>query len=193
VSVARVQVYNRNFPLHPVTSILFKNMLRAARQMLGMGQEGEMSAALAWFAEQCDTRPGTSYGQRVDDRNMCTGIFYMSPEMKASFTRNGQFIMVDATCKTNRFGMPLILLVGANEINKSAIFAIGLLMTESIEMYTWFLWECRKAVGQPLRSHMQYHPLCRLLYVYSAVDFAIDSALMFGSTLLSTVLSTYLR
>jgi hypothetical protein len=123
-------------------------MLRAARQMLGMGQEGEMSTLLEWFSERCILYPETSYAQLVNDGNVCTAIFYMSPEMKTAFRRNGQFVMIDATCKTNRFGMQLVIFAGSNEIHKSAIFAIGLILTETIVMYKWFLGQCKKAVGR---------------------------------------------
>jgi hypothetical protein len=182
-----LQLYNRQFPLLPVTPILFKNMLRVSRQLLGMGQEGEMSALFDWFAEQSTSHPDTSYAQYVDDRNVCTAVFYMSTEMKSSLRRNGQFIMIDATCKTNRFGMPLIVLAGANEINKCAIFAIGLLMSETILMYKWFLGQCRKAVGQSTISHIDSAVYSLL---HSAVYLTVYSC---GYLLLSTLVSTALQ
>jgi hypothetical protein len=131
--------------------------------MLGMGQEGEMAATLAWFEEQSIANPNTSYNRLVNDGNVCTGIFYMSAEMKSSLQRNGQFIMIDATCKTNRFGMPLVILAGSNEIHRSAIFAIGLIMTESIDMYKWLLGECKKAAGQ-----------LSFPYIHSSIYFSLD-------------------
>jgi hypothetical protein len=72
----------------------------------------------------------------------------MSAEMKAMLSRCGQFLVIDATCKTNRFGMMLVLLVGVNQIQRTVIFAVGLLARENTELYAWFMEKAKGNVGQ---------------------------------------------
>jgi MULE transposase domain len=123
-------------------------MLTRARQMLGMGRPGEVSDLLEWFKQTDRSRPGGSFNFRCDDTSTCDALFFMSSEMKESFHRYGQFIVVDATCKTNRFGLQLVLLVGNNQITRTVIFGMALLAREDIPSYQWTLRQVRKAVGQ---------------------------------------------
>jgi hypothetical protein len=145
-------LYNQKYPEYPVTPILFKNMLTRARQMLGMGQPGEVQALQQWFKKQeNDEEEGGLSGYSSvhhDDSNVCDGVFFMSGTMRSAFHRCGQFFNMDATCKTNRFGMQLVLLVGATEILSTAVFAMALILTESTASYNWVLGEVRTAVGE---------------------------------------------
>jgi len=124
--------------------------------MLGMGRPGEVNELAEWFMSQersASDPKSCHFAIRVDDSNTCDGLFFMSMDMKTSFGRNGQFLIMDATCKTNRFGMQLVLLVGSNQILRTCIFGMALIATESAESYIWLLGEARKAVGTML-SHL---------------------------------------
>jgi hypothetical protein len=151
-------VYNEHYPEHPVTDVLFKNMLTRARQMLGMGQPGEVSALRDWFdlhgtADTTGDGPGYAHIGLEENTNVCDKIFFMSGSMKRAFINYGQFFNLDATCKTNRFGMQLIMLVGSNQIFGNAIFGMALVYTESIDTYTWVLEHLKRAVGQSCITH----------------------------------------
>jgi hypothetical protein len=54
---------------------------------------------------------------------------------------------MDTTCKTNRFGMPLILLVGIDENNVTCLLAFGLVSHETIASFSWFLQKIKTCVG----------------------------------------------
>jgi Zinc finger SWIM domain-containing protein 1/3, RNaseH-like domain len=108
-----------------------------------------VNALVAWFQQQA----GASFSIRVDESNTCDAIFFMSQEMRAAFCRNGQFVVMYATCKTNRFGMQLVLLVGSNQIHGTATFAVGLLARANTESYTWLVNEVKKGVGTRAGSH----------------------------------------
>ena len=92
----------------------------------------------------------------------------MSKDMISTFRRSGQFILMDATCKTNRFGMPLVLLAGVNEIKKTVILALALIQVEDGESYMWVLQQVQKAIGTVLiDTHFVSHPsLSRMSYVW---------------------------
>ena len=82
-----------------------------------------------------------------DDEGMCTRLFYVSRHMVDSFHKHGQFISMDATCKTNRFNMPLVLLVGLDDTCQTAIFGMSLILVEDIDSYIWILNRFKRAVG----------------------------------------------
>jgi hypothetical protein len=55
---------------------------------------------------------------------------------------------MDTTCKTNRFGMPLILMVGVDENNITCLLGFGLVSHEDIDSFTWFLQKMKACVGE---------------------------------------------
>jgi hypothetical protein len=142
-----VQFVDAEFPTVKLSDVLFTTVLTRARALLGLGQPGEVQKLREFFKEQAAT--GVSYyDDRTDESNRCDAIFFMSDEMKAMFCRNGQFILVDATCKTNRFGLMLVLVIGVNQIHKTVLMAVGLLAKENTELYTWLFNKMKFVVGQ---------------------------------------------
>jgi hypothetical protein len=132
-----------------VSPSLFHNMLGVARKRAGLGQPGEVRQLLSFFREVQLGSPAAFFDSRLEDgTDRCDGVFFMSAEMKTMFIRCGQFLVIDATCKTNRFGMMLVLLVGVNQIQRTVILAVGLLAKENTELYTWFLDRAKSSVGQ---------------------------------------------
>ena len=95
--------------------------------------------------------------------------------------RNGQFLLIDATCKTNRFGMMLILVVGVSQVMTSVLLAVGLLAKENIELYTWLLTQARVAVGQSTITHGTAYVFvcasCRIGTVTMHLEYAGDGLL----------------
>ena len=81
------------------------------------------------------------------EAEVCTRLFYTSRLMMDSFRRHGQFISLDATCKTNRFNMPLVLLVGTTNTFETTIFCMAFIQVEDIDSYTWVLNNFKRAVG----------------------------------------------
>ena len=81
-------------------------------------------------------------------------VFFTSGLMIAQFKQYGQFVVMDATCKVNRFGMPLVLLVGVDDTHTTSIFGVGLIRAEDIESYCWLLSAFKQAVGTPHSKHV---------------------------------------
>lgn len=80
-------------------------------------------------------------------------VFFTSGLMMAQFKQYGQFVVMDATCKINRFGMPLVLLVGVDDTHTTSIFGMGLIKVEDIQSYIWLLSTFKQAVGTPHSTH----------------------------------------
>ena len=67
----------------------------------------------------------------VDEELTAQTIFFMHRTMIESFRRCGQFLVMDSTCKTNRFGMNLFLICGFNEHLNCALYGCALMKDET--------------------------------------------------------------
>ena len=99
-------------------------------------------AELLTFARLYQLRHANTAAEEQEDEST-SGL------MMEQFKRYGQFVVMDATCKVNRFGMPLVLLVGVDDTHTTSIFGMGLIKVEDIESYTWLLSTFKQAVGTP--------------------------------------------
>ena len=134
--------------------MLFKNILQKGREAAGLNQTtGQVHSLVQFFLDQ--QRMSSSrlfFDMDFDADDRCSRIFFMTADMVEAFQRNGQFIVMDATCKTTRFAMQLVLLVGIDETMQSTLFAAGLVAQEDIDSYTWLLRSVKAVVGQFLST-----------------------------------------
>jgi hypothetical protein len=152
------QVFDVNYPNALCSSHTFGNIVRCARVRAGVSQStGQVLSLLTFLVN----RRGPS-GEVEDFFDMdwdhesetCSRLFFASRGMVNSFKKHGQFITLDATCKTNRFNMPLVLLVGIDDTLMTAIFGVGLVLQEDIDSYTWLLNSFKRAVGNQNIVHI---------------------------------------
>lgn len=54
-------------------------------------------------------------------------------------------VIVDATYKRNRFNLPLVNVIGVNNFGHNIMLAFGLFSNETLDSYTWFFGELKKA------------------------------------------------
>ena len=108
-------------------------------------------------------RRRNSTGETVDYFDMdfdedtgepCPRLFYSSELMMKSFRQFGQFFEMDATCKSNRFNMPLVFFVGVDDTYRTVIFGVGLIQVEDIESYVWLLARFKYAMSQSNNVHI---------------------------------------
>jgi len=67
---------------------------------------------------------------------------------KAMLTYSNYFldiILVDSTYKRNRFNLPLVNVVGINNLGQNILLAFGLLANETLEAYEWFFFNLKNA------------------------------------------------
>ena len=153
LSSVSVQVFDVEYPQVAVSPPLFRNMAQLARARSGMtNTTGQVLSLLKLLVDRRH-RDGMVQDYFDIDWDLssetCSRLFFATGGMVASFKRFAQFFTLDATCKTNRFNMPLVLLVGMDDTKKTTIFGMALVLSESIESYVWVLQCFKKAVGQP--------------------------------------------
>ncbi len=131
-----------------IDPMAMKNILSSRRRKLGLTDGGEQIKSLIdWMKQQRDEQ-AAAFDVSVDEDLRADGIFYMASESIAAFQRNGQVLVLDATCKTNRYGMQLVVLIGVSEHFRSEMYAFCLIKRESIDMYLWCMTNIRRVVGE---------------------------------------------
>ena len=157
------QLFDHTFPNVQCTPGHFRNIVQSARARAGLIQQtGQVYSLIKfllnrrapgtdiedWFDVDWEMEEGT-----VTEAGTVNRLMYVSGLMLASFKKYGQFISLDATCKTNRFNMPFVLLVGTDDTMRTTIFGAGLIRSEDIESYTWLLNTFKRFVGTHISSH----------------------------------------
>jgi hypothetical protein len=144
-------VFDNLYPGTEVSPEMFRNMGQTARFKAGMVKtEGQVLALVQLLLSRQQGEGGVRDYFNIDwdpVEETCTRVFFATGGMVESFRRHGQFFTLDATCKTNRFNMPLVLLVGMDDTGSTTMFAAALIISESIDSYTWVLQCFKKAVG----------------------------------------------
>ncbi|GJJ76621.1 zinc finger SWIM domain-containing protein 3 [Entomortierella parvispora] len=75
----------------------------------------------------------------LDENGRLRRMFWMSPSQRYLYRRYRDVVISDNTYKTNRFGMPLNVIVIIDNAGKSRLVGCSLVSGESVEDYEWIL------------------------------------------------------
>jgi hypothetical protein len=133
--------------LPPLVPAVWTSLIRAIKTELGIHDAGQdLQTLIARLTKERNER-GAVFDMTVDGDLTVTAIFFMSRAMVASFHRCAQFVVMDSTCKTNRFGMSLFLVCGVDEHMHIALYATALMKDETQPAFEYVLRQLRRAVG----------------------------------------------
>ncbi|CAN0918195.1 PKS-NRPS hybrid synthetase cheA [Linum grandiflorum] len=90
------------------------------------------------------------YFDQTDDSNSLTHIFMAHPEAVNLYRAYHYVVCMDSTYKTNRYGYPLVELIGVTPVGKSFTIAYVLMKDESTESYTWVLERLKTLLDEDL-------------------------------------------
>jgi hypothetical protein len=134
----------------PMLPAVWTSLVRSLKIEMGIQDAGDDLAVLVERLTSERNERGAVFDMQVDsfgDLTVST-IFFMSREMMASFRRCGQFVVMDSTCKTNRFGLNLFLVCGVDEHEHIALFAAAFMKEETQPRFEYVLRQLRRAVGE---------------------------------------------
>ena len=132
----------KEFQIASINSVTFNSVMEAARSHIGYRSDGhEVAGLVEWLQNSENKLAHYQIGHDADLR--CNKLFFMSQSMLLEFKRSGQVLIMDCTCKTNRFGWALFVCVGINQHLKTVLLSIALQKTEDITSYDWIL-DCMK-------------------------------------------------
>jgi hypothetical protein len=150
------QLFDGEYPGVKCTEHLFRSIAQSAREKAGLPPQTGQVVALCTYLLERKANVEDHFDMWFDSASgRCERVFFASRLMVDAFKKHGQFISIDATCSTNRFNMPLVLLVGRDDTNKACVFGAGLVQKEDIASYVWVLTAFKSAVGKHTR---RYHP-----------------------------------
>ena len=76
---------------------------------------------------------------QVDESNRVESVLFAHPDSIAYLQAYPQLLLLDCTYKTNRFGMPLLDIIGIDGSNRSFCIAFAFLRGEHTDDYVWAL------------------------------------------------------
>jgi len=75
-------------------------------------------------------------------------MIYLSKTMQIYSNYFLDLVIVDSTYRRNRFNLPLINVIGINNLGQNIMLAFGLLSNETNEAYEWFFSQLKSAWGK---------------------------------------------
>jgi hypothetical protein len=90
------------------------------------------------FANQLD-KEGFWNRMQLDSHDRVTAVLFAHPESLAYLKAYPDLLFLDCTYKTNKYGMPLLDIIGVDACQRSFCIAFAFLSGESEEDYTWAL------------------------------------------------------
>jgi len=85
-----------------------------------------------------------------------TKLLFFHPKSLELWHKNCDIVLIDSTYKTNRFGLPLVNIVGSTANNKSFFIGACFMTAENIANFTWLLSRLKQVYTQ------SDHPLPRI-------------------------------
>ena len=131
----------------PLVPAVWTSLIRAIKTELGIYDSGRDLQALIARLTKERNEGGAVFDLTVDGDLTVSAIFFMSRAMVSSFHRCAQFVVMDSTCKTNRFGMSLLIICGVDEHRHIALYATALMKDETQPAFEYVLKQLRRAVG----------------------------------------------
>lgn len=152
-------MFKLQYPHVECSDETFRSVAQTARRREGLVDRSGQVLALVRYVMSRRTVVEDFFQMGFDaETERCDRVFFTSLHMMEDFRQFGQFMSIDATCKTNRFNMPLVFLVGSDSTNKTCIFGMGLIQQEDIDSYVWILDTFRTAVGMHSTDTLSIHP-----------------------------------
>ena len=136
-----------DFNIKTINTVTFKSVMEKARINVGLQPHSDEVARLVDMIQN-EIQEEAHYRIGHDDDFRGNKIFYMSETMIQDFKKIGQVLVMDCTCKTNRFGWALFVTIGINQHLKTTLLAIALQKSEDIVSFDWVLDHMRSAVGK---------------------------------------------
>ncbi len=77
-----------------------------------------------------------------------TAVLFVHPDSLAYLRTYPELLLLDCTYKTNKYGMPLLDIIGVDAVQRSFCIAFAFLSSEIEEDYTWALERLRSLYKQ---------------------------------------------
>eukprot|EP00903_Cladosiphon_okamuranus_P014063 g13071.t1 len=91
------------------------------------------------FLATLQSEPGLFVDRTVDTTGRLENVFWATVDQQNKIARYGACIQMDTTVFTNKYGCPLLFIVGVDDENRSCVLAQCLLRSGCTETFEWIL------------------------------------------------------
>ncbi|XP_029154138.1 protein FAR1-RELATED SEQUENCE 4 [Arachis hypogaea] len=100
---------------------------------------GDANAAIIYLERKAVSDPMCMARYNLTDKNMLANLFWADGGSRVDYQHFGDVLSFDSTYKKNKYRRPLVIFSGSNNHKQTTIFGFGLVLDESIGLYTWLL------------------------------------------------------
>ncbi|CAG8671174.1 9695_t:CDS:2 [Cetraspora pellucida] len=87
--------------------------------------------------------------------NRLHSLFFTTSDSLMTFEHYSEVILMDSTYKTNRFGMPLLLISGVDAMGITFLIASRLISDETVLSFCWVLQQLKQIAGNTIINKIQ--------------------------------------
>ncbi|KAK7285606.1 hypothetical protein RJT34_20382 [Clitoria ternatea] len=112
-----------------------RSSLQKARHLTG--EDGDAEALHKYFMRMQEQDKNFFHMFDLDDSFSVKNVFWADGRSRAAYESFGDVVIVDTTCLSNQYKVPLVTFVGVNHHGQSILFGCGLLLHEDSESFVW--------------------------------------------------------
>lgn len=75
----------------------------------------------------------------LDAEGLLKRLFWVDAESRIGYIFHGDVVVLDTTCRTNKYGLPFVSFLGLNHHRTPAFFGCGVVSDDSLDSYLWLL------------------------------------------------------
>ncbi|PHT79487.1 Protein FAR1-RELATED SEQUENCE 8 [Capsicum annuum] len=102
-------------------------------------KEGDTQVIYSFFSRMQLMKPNFFYIMDLNDEGYLKNVFWIESRSRAAYAYFGDVVVVDNTCLSKKYDIPLLAFFGLNHHNQTLLLGCSLLADESFETYVWLL------------------------------------------------------
>ncbi|XP_050380384.1 protein FAR1-RELATED SEQUENCE 5-like [Argentina anserina] len=124
----------------PLVGFMLKDLYNKLDRYRRLNSElGDAEAAMNWLRIKGMEDPNFFCRYSRDEEGRLAALFWRDHASFLDYQAFGDVLIIDSTYKTNIYGMPLVLFVGANNHRASVLFGCGLVRDEKEDTFHWLI------------------------------------------------------
>ncbi|XP_015939633.1 protein FAR1-RELATED SEQUENCE 5-like [Arachis duranensis] len=101
--------------------------------------DGDSNAAIVYLEGKAAADPMAMARYNLTEDGMLANMFWVDGISRVDYQYFGDVVAFDSTYKKNKYNRPLVIFSGSNNHKQTTIFGFGLVLNETITLYTWML------------------------------------------------------
>ncbi|XP_021844399.2 protein FAR1-RELATED SEQUENCE 8 isoform X2 [Spinacia oleracea] len=100
-------------------------------------KSGDSQAMHNYFCQKQLTSPNFFYIMDLNDEGQLRNVFWIDSPARAGYSYFGDVVVVDTTCLSNKYEIPLVAFTGINHHGQSILLGCAFIAEDTVETYVW--------------------------------------------------------